>query len=63
MRALSHDIRTPLTSVIAATQLLEDGPLPDEGRIRAYIQLVDAKTEQIRELTNRLLEQGGKNRI
>ncbi len=61
VRALSHDIRTPLTSVIAATQLLEDGPLPDEGRIRAYIQLVDAKTEQIRELTNRLLEQGKQN--
>lgn len=55
IRSLSHDIRTPLTSMISYTQLLESRPELSEEEVRSYIRLVQAKSEQIRELTDRLL--------
>ncbi|HJA92552.1 MAG TPA: HAMP domain-containing histidine kinase [Candidatus Eisenbergiella merdipullorum] len=54
IRSLSHDIRTPLTSMISYTQLLADRHSLSETDIRDYIHLIQAKTEQIRELTDRL---------
>jgi len=59
IRTLSHDIRTPLTSVLAYSDYLTEHPdLPPEDR-DAYLQLIQKKSQQIRELTDILLE-GGK---
>ncbi len=61
VRALSHDIRTPLTSLISYTQLMAAKQELDQTEMRSYIQLVEAKSEQIRELTDRLLGRGSRN--
>ncbi len=58
IRSLSHDIRTPLTSILAYSDYLaaaED--CPEEERQR-QLQLIRRKAEQIRELTDVLLEGG-----
>lgn len=55
VRSLSHDIRTPLTSMLSYTQLLQDRDSLSETEMRDYIRLMQTKTEQIRELTDRLL--------
>lgn len=61
LRSLSHDIRTPLTSIISYSQLLkEKSPLSAE-ETAAYIHLVESKSEQIRELSDRLLNQRVQN--
>lgn len=55
VRSLSHDIRTPLTSMLSYTQLLQNRDSLSETEMRDYIRLMQTKTEQIRELTDRLL--------
>lgn len=59
IRALSHDIRTPLTLIIAYTQLLQKKDTLTESEKGDYLALVDKKTSQIKELTDILLD-GGK---
>lgn len=56
IRAMSHDIRTPLTSILSYTQYVKDASdLPAE-QMDAYVELVEKKAEQIKELTDRLLD-------
>lgn len=56
VRALSHDIRTPLTSVLAyAEYLCEDDTLSHDQR-KAHLQMIRKKAEQIRDLTAILLD-------
>ena len=59
IRALSHDIRTPLTSIMSYTELLSEKETVSDGEQQAYLQLVSKKTEQIKKLTDILLD-GGK---
>lgn len=61
IRTLSHDIRTPLTSVLSYSQLLlaRDG-LDDIAR--GQVALIRQKAERIKELTNILLD-GGKRTL
>ncbi len=59
VRTLSHDIRTPLTSLMSYTELLAKKQPLDETEQREYLALVDKKTAQIKQLTDILLE-GGK---
>ena len=55
IHALSHDIRTPLTSILAYTDYLQDAAVtPDERQ--AYLALIRRKGEQIRDLTAVLLD-------
>ncbi len=62
IRTLSHDIRTPLTSIISYTELLEaKGTLTDEEQ-REYFDLISKKTAQIKELTDILLD-GGRRQL
>ena len=58
IRTLSHDIRTPLTSVMAYTELLEAKQTVTEDDYREYLSLVGKKTSQIKELTDILLDGG-----
>ena len=61
VRSLSHDIRTPLTSVISYSRLLLDREkLSDDGK--AYADNVYRKALQIKELTDVLLD-GGRREV
>ena len=61
IRALSHDIRTPLTSIMSYTELLCAKDKLDEQEGRAYLDLVSKKTAQIKQLTDILLDGGHRN--
>ncbi|MBO5842116.1 MAG: sensor histidine kinase [Clostridia bacterium] len=65
IRSLSHDIRTPLTSIMSYTELLgaKLGAKEriDEQEQRAYLALVGKKTAQIKQLTDILLDGGRRN--
>ncbi|MBQ8474344.1 MAG: HAMP domain-containing histidine kinase [Clostridia bacterium] len=56
IRALSHDIRTPLTSILAYSEYLGgENSLTDEEQ-KSYLKMIQKKAEQIRELTSLLLD-------
>ena len=61
IRTLSHDIRTPLTSILAYSEYLAvtDG-LSDEER-KMHLQMIRKKAEQIRDLTELLLDADKRN--
>lgn len=61
IRTLSHDIRTPLTSVLSYSEYLA-GPndLSDDAR-QEYLTTIHKKAEQIRDLTDILLDGGKRN--
>lgn len=50
---LSHDLRTPLTSIKGYVQLLIDSPEYVEN---SYLQIIERKTTQIEQLLDQLLE-------
>ncbi|MBQ9990160.1 MAG: sensor histidine kinase [Lachnospiraceae bacterium] len=58
IRALSHDIRTPLTSLISYTEFIQRKNSLERQEIEEYISMVHKKAGQIKELTNLLLEEG-----
>jgi signal transduction histidine kinase len=58
VRALSHDIRTPLTSILSYSEYLKDQEELGKKEIEDYILLVQQKAEQIKILTNQLLDEG-----
>lgn len=55
VRTLSHDIRTPLTSILSNSQYLASKEALTPEETAAYIALVQSKAEQIRLLTDQLL--------
>lgn len=61
IRSLSHDIRTPLTSILTYSEYLADQEtgLSPEGR--EQLALIRRKGEQIRDLTDILLDGGKRN--
>ena len=58
IRALSHDIRTPLTSIMSYTELMQARQNVTAEEVGAYFDLVGKKTAQIKELTDILLDAG-----
>lgn len=61
IRSLSHDIRTPLTSIMSYSEfLLLDGEHSRE-EYKQYLELVRKKGMQIKELTDVLLDGGKRN--
>ena len=58
IRALSHDIRTPLTSVLAITEYMAEKDVIDSEEIKDYLSLVKTKSAQMKILTDRLLNEG-----
>ena len=56
IRTLSHDIRTPLTSILASTSFLQEQKNAiSPGEIQEYLALVQAKAQQIKVLTDQLM--------
>ncbi len=61
IRALSHDIRTPLTSILSYSEYLANHQnCPPEKRQEQLI-MIQKKAEQIRDLTDILLDGGKRN--
>ena len=59
IRSLSHDIRTPLTSLISYSEFLKEKEMLSAEEMKNYMELVEQKSQQIKVLTDRLLN-GGK---
>lgn len=62
IRSLSHDIRTPLTSILAYTQYIQSHGNACDDDLKDYLCLVEKKAEQMKELTDVLLD-GGKRKV
>lgn len=61
IRTLSHDIRTPLTSILAYSEYLAgENSVPLEEQ-KMHLQMIRKKAEQIRDLTGLLLDAGNRN--
>ncbi|KAA0546084.1 GHKL domain-containing protein [Bacillus sp. BGMRC 2118] len=52
---ISHDLRTPLTSIISYTDLLKNPDLVEEDR-RAYIDIIDRKADRLKVLIDDLFD-------
>ena len=52
---VSHDIKTPLTSIINYVDLLKREELPNE-RVQGYIAVLDSKSQRLKQLTEDLVE-------
>jgi len=58
IRAMSHDIRTPLTVIKGYSEYMQKKEVLTEKEIRLYAQLIDQKAGQLKEMTDRLLNGG-----
>lgn len=54
--SVSHDLRTPLTSIIGYLTILKDQNVPEEADRKRYIQNTYSKTEQMRKLIDDLFQ-------
>ncbi len=61
IRALSHDIRTPLTSIVSYSDFMNKKENLTQEEMREYISLMQVKAEQIKALTDRLLGKKSEN--
>lgn len=61
IRSLSHDIRTPLTSMMSYSEFMRQKEHLTEEEIKTYMELVEQKSKQIKELTDRLLDGGNRH--
>lgn len=52
---VSHDIKTPLTSIISYVDLIKRENIQDE-KIKGYIEVLDAKSQRLKQLTDDLVE-------
>ncbi len=52
---VSHDIKTPLTSIINYVDLLKKENIQDE-KVKEYIQILDNKSQRLKKLTEDLVE-------
>ena len=58
IRALSHDIRTPLTSMMSYSEFMKQKKVLTLEEMKTYMDLVEQKSQQIKLLTDRLLDGG-----
>lgn len=61
VRSLSHDIRTPLTAILSGAEYLSCQGAVSQEDYRAYLQLVQKKGAQMRDLTAILLDGAKRN--
>lgn len=53
---MSHDLRTPLTTLLLYTEILRYGKYQGEEQLHAYLDRVDEKAQQIKQLAENILE-------
>lgn len=63
IRALSHDIRTPLTTILSYTEYMQEKAIIEKKEIKEYLSLIQKKAEQIKTLTNQLLDTEAKTLV
>lgn len=51
---MSHDIRTPLTSIMLYSEILRSGKCRDEDQFQGYLEKIDRKTKQLKVMSDRL---------
>ena len=61
IRDLSHDIRTPLTAMLSYSDYLGRKETLEQEEMQEYIALVQRKGQQIKALTDRLLDSGSRD--
>lgn len=58
IRAMSHDIRTPLTVIKGYSEYMQNKEHISEEEIRLYADLIEQKAKQLKDMTDRLLDGG-----
>lgn len=53
---MSHDLRTPLTSIMLYTEILLKGRYKDEGQLLEYVSKIDQKARRMKQLSDHLFE-------
>ncbi len=53
---MSHDIRTPVTSIMLYTEILKKEQYDDEKQVKEYLDKIERKAGQLRQLTDHLFE-------
>lgn len=53
---VSHELKTPLTSIRMFSDLLVEGRVPDEGRVRNYLGIISAEAARLTRLVNNVLD-------
>jgi signal transduction histidine kinase len=56
MEAVSHDLRTPLSSIRAMIESINDGVVTDEETIKRYLHTAQSEIESLSQLVNDLFE-------
>lgn len=55
VRSMSHDIRTPLTSILSYSEIMAAKKSPSKEEFSSYISLVTSKAQHIKYLSDRLM--------
>jgi signal transduction histidine kinase len=53
---VSHELKTPLTSIRMFSELLADGRVTDSAKQRSYLQIITAETARLTRLINNVLD-------
>ncbi len=54
LRAISHDIRTPMTALLGYLDLVQSHQYETKAQLEQYLAICDAKAQQLRQLTDKL---------
>jgi signal transduction histidine kinase len=53
---VSHELKTPLTSIRMFSELLADGRVPDHAKQRTYLQIITSEAARLTRLINNVLD-------
>lgn len=53
---MSHDLRTPLTTLLLYTEIVSGGKYQTQAQLSAYLAKIDAKARQIKQMSDHLFE-------
>ena len=53
---MSHDLRTPVTSIMLYTEILKKGKYKSEEQLKSYLEKIERKATRMKQLTDHLFE-------